>query len=145
MLLAMFFHPAAIGGEQVEKFSDPQKQALGVALEMNKLVVSLATLVFGAVGALVFTKDGAPRVTTSAGRAFVVLTLYFAALAIYFSYVAYDKLVEMLSNEFIDLNSDLLAEPRRLQVYALTASVVLLGMLVISILTASKEEHHATE
>jgi len=143
--LRIWFHPTSIGGTQIEKFSDPQKNAVAVTLEMNKLVISLASLVFGAVGSLLFSKDQGARVWRGADVALVVFTVFLAALAIYFSYTTYDKLVEMLSNEFLDLNGAILAQPRAGQVYSLTLSVVCLGILVIRLITGQSPAEEAND
>ena len=130
-----FYHPTGSPAVvAVKSLSAPQKEAIAVTLEMNKLVISLATLVFGAVGTLVFVGDGRIRISGRFQNTLVVATLFFASSALYFSYVTYDKIVEMLSNEFFDLNSELLASPRRLEVDGLTLSVVGLGLLLVTIL-----------
>jgi hypothetical protein len=143
VVLLQLVNPKQVGGVSVDKLNDPQKRAIEVTLEMNKLVISLATLVFGAIGTLAFTADGGPKVEDAIEKAFVIATLSFSAAAIYFSYLVYDKLVEMLSNSFLDLNGDLLAIPRRLQVNCLTLAVLCLGVLVIHILMPSGGHRHA--
>jgi hypothetical protein len=136
LTLSIWFHPKTLGGVETPKFTDPQKNAVAVTLEMNKLVISLASLVFGAVGTLVFAKEGGTRIRARADIMLIVLTVFAAGLSIYFSYVTYDKLVEMLSNQFLDLNGPLLSQPRAGQIYSLTLSVACLGMLVVRLITS---------
>lgn len=136
LILRIWFHPVSLGGEEIPKFSDPQRSAVAVTLEMNKLVISLASLIFGAVGSLVFAKEAGLRVHDRADVMLVVLTVFAAGLSIYFSYATYDKLAEMLSNQFLDLNGPILSQPRIGQIYSLTVSVACLGVLVIRLITS---------
>jgi hypothetical protein len=123
-----------IGGAELSKLRDSQERALGITLEMNKLVISLATLIFGAVAALVLGKEDVRRLD-DVQIALALATLLGASSALYFSYLTYEKLVEMLSNNFLELNDDALLLPRQLQIDSLGVAVVMLAGLFLAIVS----------
>ena len=120
-----------VGGVELGKLKDSQDRALAITLEMNKLVISLATLIFGAVAALVLGKDSV-RTLDHVQVTLALLALLGASAALYFSYLTYDKLVEMLSNQFLDLNDEAILLPRALQIDSLGVAVVMLAGLFLA-------------
>jgi hypothetical protein len=132
--MLLWFNPPGAQGALVQRLPEIQKSALETTVEMNKLVLSLASLVFGAAGVLSVSKERGVAAVPLPGRLLLVLTLASAGLSIYFSYVVYDKLVEMLSNNFLDLNASLVLIPRRLQIDSLGLAVFFLGLLFVTTL-----------
>jgi hypothetical protein len=130
------------GGPPLKPPTKAKWEALAIALEMNKLVVSLAGLIFGAVGALVVSKDGVARLDTRQ-NILAMLTLLNSSAAIYFSYVTYDKLMVSLSNNFLELHDKALRWPRLFQLNSLGLAVVTLAALFLTF-SVSKQERIIT-
>jgi hypothetical protein len=137
------FQPAEHGAHKPTLMTAADTKGLDLTTEMNKLVITLASLVLAGVGKLVVSegKDGRRPVDLNglSVRMLLAATVLLAMSALYFSYFVYDKLVEMLAAGFLDLNSDLILSPRTAQVDCLLAAVFTLGLAVISSL--ARETH----
>jgi hypothetical protein len=123
--------------EAVAPFSTAQEKALGVALEANKLAVSLALLVFTGVGLLINAKSGFV-LETLAQKLTLVLVLLACCLSLYAGYVLYDNLIEMLDSEYLNLASTVVLRARDLQIYTLLTAVVVLGCLFLTSLESRR-------
>jgi hypothetical protein len=146
LVLALAFHPSQgtppVAKPAISKFGE---KGLEITLEMNKLVITATLLVFAAVGKIALADGESRRPLNLFSRLLLSVAVLFAALALYFSYVIYDKLVEMLAAGFLDLNSDLILGPRDLQLYSLLLSVLVLGLLVIHRSGAEVSTHACSE
>jgi hypothetical protein len=148
VILFVSFIPELIppkGGPELHKLPDAARQSIAITLEMNKFAITLATLIFGAVGTLVVGKDNLKELTKPQ-IALALLTLLASSAALYFSYIVYDRLVVMLSHNFLKLSDKAITLPRTLQINALGVAVVMLAALFLSIFSQHappKEESHA--
>lgn len=118
------FNPKPEPGVAIETLNELQKRSSEIIIEMNKLMTSLATLVIGGVGALLLKKDEPFRVQSRGRRMTMAVCSVFAVFSIYFGYILYFKMVEMLSNSFYDPSNALIEIPRRFQYYCLWLSVI---------------------
>jgi hypothetical protein len=119
-------------GPILDKIPEKTTKALEITLEMNKMVSSMALLIFAAFGALLTTE--VPRISLEDTLQAVLATISLtgATICLYLSYVIYDKLVEMLTAGFLDLNNSLLLVPREAQVDSLLVSIVALAACVLA-------------
>jgi hypothetical protein len=127
------------GGPELGPLKDHQQQALAITLEMNKLVISLGSLILGAVGAIVVGKEDF-RALNRLQIVLALTTLLGATSALFLSYVVYDRLVEMLSNKFLALNDGAMLFVRSIQVDTLGISVVALAGLFVSMVSKPRME-----
>jgi len=119
-------------GVELTELNGLQKLALDVMLEMNKLAISVALLVFAGIGALLTAERPLVSLDDGLQRLLITLSLGAAAVSLYASYVVYDKLVEMLAAQYFDPNNPVLLRPRDLQVDAVLIAVVLLAASLLA-------------
>jgi hypothetical protein len=121
----------------VENLSSLQENSLSVLQEMNKLLISLALLIIGALGGLILNKKYSYTDHDIWTNVMLLLTLIFAVLSIYFGYILYYKLVEMLSNNMFDSSSELLTVPQRYQFFLFLLSIISISLFMINSLLPS--------
>jgi hypothetical protein len=116
----------------VDDLSSLQEHSLSVLEEMNKLLISLALLIVGAVGGLILNKKYSFTDYDLWTNLLLLLTVFFAVLSIYFGYILYYKLVEMLSNNMFDASSDSLTVPQRYQFFLFLLSVISISLFMLN-------------
>jgi hypothetical protein len=121
----------------VEGLTSLQEHSLSVLEEMNKLLISLALLIIGALGGLILNKKYSYTDHDNWTNLMLLLTLLFAVLSIYFGYILYYKLVEMLSNNMFDASSELLTVPQRYQFFLFLLSIISISLFMINSLLPS--------
>lgn len=112
---------------------EDKEQVLSLLQEMEKLLLSLASLLIGAVAALV-TKDGQLRARPDRIRAaHLFLVLYTAAFSMYFGFVFYARILDMLHQPgTFSGTSPILQDPLQSQYYLFLTSVALLILWVVA-------------
>jgi hypothetical protein len=94
-------------------------------VEMNKLMTTLATLTFGALGA--FTLKRYELHSPPSGQVIrAVLSAVFCGFSLYAGYVSYETLVWMLHNGFFNLFNPHILWPTRMQFWTFIAAIWLL-------------------
>ena len=93
---------------------------------MNHLLVTLATLAVGAIGAFIFNRYKSSRPTTFQ-IALAVISWVFAGLSLFAGYLAYDKVSWMLQNSFFDLSTPLVTWVTGSQFWLLISSLFFLA------------------
>jgi hypothetical protein len=94
--------------------------------EMNKLLLSLASLLIAAVVALVFKEGQLALPRTRFGLVHIFLVFYTAAFSMYFGFVLYAHMLEMTNQGIFSATNASVQEPLRSQYYLFLASLVLL-------------------
>lgn len=108
---------------------DFHKRQLDIWTEMNKLLITLATVTIGAVGGfLLNTNKASPVSRDRMGRA--AASWLFSALSLYFGYLSYSQAVSMLSMGTFDAYDVRLWWPTRLQFWSFLVSVLLFADFV---------------
>jgi hypothetical protein len=86
-----------------------QEQQLGIYVRMTEQLLTLSTIVLGAVGGVLF---GAPKTVTAELKKGLPNALWigalFLVLSIYLGYLSYDRMVWMLSKNFFNLDTPIL-------------------------------------
>src|SRR5438309_4080260 len=100
-----------------------QEKQVDIYVEINKQLLTLATLVIAGVALNLKVQQG----TGSAPRRILIGSMIMAALSIYAGYLSYDKLVWMLAADFFNLNTPLLYVLRVLQFWSFVSSLLLFG------------------
>lgn len=97
-----------------------QEKQIDIYVEMNKQLLTLASLVIAGAGLKL-------QGLTAVGRArrTLIVSMIMAALSIYAGYQSYDKLVWMLNSSFFNLNTPLLYVLRVLQFWSFVGSLFL--------------------
>src|SRR6266850_395773 len=114
-------------GEEVTKLSSLQEKQFELFLEMNHLLVTLATLALGGIGAFVFNRYKSGKVPT-AQTAFAILSWVFAGLSLFAGYLAYEKVIWMLKYKFFDLSNPRISWVSRVQFWSFIVSLLFLGV-----------------
>lgn len=126
LLQQFYINPALYHSPVITSLSPLQDKQFQLFVEMNHLLVTLATLSVGAIGAFIFNRYKSSKPSTyQIGLA--VLSWVLAGLSLFSGYVAYEKVIWMLQNSFFDLSTPLVAWPNRLQFWFLTASLFFLA------------------
>jgi hypothetical protein len=101
-----------------------QKRQLDIWAEMNKLLITLATLTAGAVGGFMLNRDKAtplpPGQTRRAAASWI-----FCALSLYFGYLAYNEATWMLSLGTFNSYNPRIWWPIRAQFWCFLISVII--------------------
>jgi drug/metabolite transporter (DMT)-like permease len=120
------------GAAPPKALDDTAKEALSLLQEMNKLLLSLAGLLIGAVVALV-SKDGQLRPRpTRPSLAHLFLVLYTAAFSMYFGFVLYAHMLELLELRAFSATNPILQDPLQSQYYLFLTSLILLIAWVLA-------------
>lgn len=128
----VYFHPVPQPAVALESLNELQEKSIEIILEMNKLIISLSLLLIGGIGAFLLQKYQSVKIHSLAQRMTIVLSIISASLSIYFGYVLYFRMVEMLSNNWFNPQSNLIEQPLMFQYYSFLLSVVLFGLFVIN-------------
>jgi hypothetical protein len=134
-LLISHLQPTDPGAQKPSQLAAIENKGVDLVTEMNKLIIAVASLVLAGIGKLVTSerKDGKRAINLVAWPVRMLLgtTVVLAVATLYFSYIIYDKLVEMLAGGFLNLNSNLILSPREWQVDCLLAALFTLGLAVM--------------
>jgi hypothetical protein len=126
------FNPEPEPEVVVSALDELQKKSSEIIIEINKLMTSLATLIIGALGAFIIKKYETLKIKAAFPRILVAASSMFAVFSIYFGYVLYMKMIEMLSNNFYNPNNSLIETPRKYQYYCLWLSAILFVVFVLA-------------
>jgi hypothetical protein len=113
-------------GDEVTTLDALQEKQFQLFLEMNHLLVTLASLTLGAIGAFVFNRYKSGKLPT-AQIALAVFSWLFAGLSLLAGYLAYEKVIWMLKNKFFDLSNPQISWVTRGQFWFFIASLFFLG------------------
>jgi hypothetical protein len=106
-----------------------KKKQLDIWAEMNKLLITLATVVIGGIAGFVVKRENPsmiePRQMRRAAAGWI-----FCALSLYFGYLSYHEASIMLSYGVFDAKSPRLWWPARAQFWTFLTSVILFADLV---------------
>src|SRR5690349_12462021 len=99
-----YVNQSTFSSEKISDLAKLQEKQLDLFLEMNHLLVTLATLALGGIGAFVFNryKTG---VVPSGQTARAIASWIFSALSLFSGYTSDERVVWMLSNKFFDLSN----------------------------------------
>jgi hypothetical protein len=111
---------------EISSLTPLQEKQFQLFLEMNHLLVTLATLVLGGAGAFVFNRYKTSRVA-SGQIARAVQTWVFSGFSVYCGYLAYEKVLWMLKFSFFNLDNPLVRWASRAQFWLFAISLVFLG------------------
>ncbi len=132
ILIYALVHPPPTVSEELTELTELQEKAVDIMLEMNKMAISIALLIFTGFGILLTSDRPLFSFDNGLQRILATLSLAAATVSLFAGYVLYDKLIEMLSNSFLDLGGPLLLYPRELQIDSLLLSVVLLAATLLA-------------
>jgi hypothetical protein len=112
--------------EEISSLNPLQEKEFQLFLEMNHLLVTLATLAVGAIGAFIFNRYKSSK-PSSYQTVLAVASWALAGFSLFAGYLAYGKVIWMLQNKFFDLSTPLVAWPNHLQFWFLIASLFFLA------------------
>jgi hypothetical protein len=110
---------AQVYGEQVDRLTEVQEKQLEAFLNMNGLLITLATALLGAIGFLMGRGRKPTHLWAGFGSAIC------AMLSLYFGYQAYQDLLFMFQHNTFDLLTTLIERDRHAHFYTLLLGVVL--------------------
>jgi glucan phosphoethanolaminetransferase (alkaline phosphatase superfamily) len=116
------FH--GVVGVVTDHLSNLQEKELDEFLEMNKLLAVLASVIFGAIGAIVFHRYRDNVVPRNQWRRAVGCSV-FSAISLGLSYTLYERISVMLRSHFFDLTNPLIVWTSSLQFWTFLLSVFL--------------------
>ena len=113
--------------EEVTKLTSLQEKQFELFLEMNHLLVTLATLTLAGIGAFVFNryKTG---IVPSGQTARAIVSWIFAGLSLFAGYLADEKVAWMLKYKFFDLSNPQILWVTRAQFWLFIVSLLSLGL-----------------
>jgi hypothetical protein len=118
-----------IGEERVEKLTELQSKQLDTFNENNKLLITLATALIGAITGFLLHREGNSRVEPGDLRR-AVAAWVFAALSLYFGHLTSRQITWMLQAQFFDLFHAAVLWPARAQFWTFFLSAILLADFV---------------
>lgn len=125
--------PAPDTGAEAGSLSDSQKEALKIFGELEKLLLSLTSLLIGGVVTIV-AKDGLLRPPPPRpARLLLIATFAAAASSLYFGYFFYVRLLEILEYGYFSVNAEQLSDPLAWQYRLFMAAV--LGLAAFTMLS----------
>jgi len=134
-MFSRYVRPVPEASIELDSLSDLQKKSIDIIIEMNKLIISLSLIVLGALGGFLIQKYQVVKIKSLMGKLIIVLSIFFSALSIYFGYVIYSRMVEMLSNKMFNPASNLIELSQKFQYYSFLSSLILFGLFVINAAT----------
>ena len=138
-LFTLFFNPVPDPDTAVSTLSNLQEHAIDIMVEMNKLLISFSLLIIGGVGGFLIHKHKDIKIHSMFQIIVIILCMIFASLSVYFGYVLYFMMIEMLSNEMFDPYNNMILQPQQCQYYSFILSVVLFALFAINIATREVE------
>jgi hypothetical protein len=111
-----FFNPLAGESPILTELNDLQKETLTTLNEMDKLLISLSTALFGLIGYFALGNYTSHNKIEKKYRLDLVLAFCCAALSIDFGYIFMEKWVELLSNGIFQPYDNLSILPHKLQI-----------------------------
>ena len=118
---------------------DFHKRQVDVWTEMNKLLITLATVTIGAIGGFLLNTDKSVPVSRDRMRRAAAAWL-FSALSLYFGYLSYNEGANMLSMGTFDTYDARLWWPMRLQFWSFLVSVLLFADFVYGTIRDKQEK-----
>lgn len=115
-------------------------KAIPVITEAVKLMISLATLVFGGIGLLIFREKGQVRCQSKIEVYLMIACLVAAALGIYYSFATYLYIVEFLDLGVYRFALDPLQDSLMRSYYCVAFAVFLLGIWFVQRIIIGSEE-----
>ena len=105
------------------------QKAVDISIETVRNLTTMATLVFGAVGAFWFTKYGSTTIPPKVWK-FGLAAAMLAALSIYFGFIFERSMVTMLAHRMVALQTTLFVWPLYAEVSTFLLSLFALGVVV---------------
>lgn len=116
----------------VDKLNNLQLKTIEIIIEMDKFLLSISLLIIAGIGGLLIQKYQAIKIKSLFQKVIILISFLFAISSIYFGYVLYFKMVEMLSNNMFDAKNALIEQPQRFQYYSLLFAVIFFCIFVLS-------------
>jgi len=132
-----YFQPTPEPAIRLDTLNELQKKSIEIVIEMNKLMISLSLLVIGGIGGFLLQKYQVIKIRSIPQKIIIVFSIVFSALAIYFGYLIYSKMVETLANNIFALAGNLIDQFQKYQYYSFLLSLILFGLFVINETTHS--------
>ena len=129
--------------EIIDNLKTSHQEQLKILIEMNKLLVTLSTLCFAAIAAILFNLYKCKSVPSGQKWRIICASLL-AGLSIYFGYLSQETVIWMLDSMFFNLSNNIVGLPIRLQFLCFIASVFCLGDFLIRSID-SKEQKNEME
>jgi hypothetical protein len=124
--LQQVFSQLSFTSEEVTSLNTLQEKQLEVFVDMNKLLITLATLSLGGIGAFVLNRYKSQEMPWyQVWR--VVASWVFCGLSLYCGVLTNEKLIWMLQNGFFDLTNPRILWVYRSQFWTLAAAIFFLA------------------
>lgn len=133
ILVVKWLMPAAEGGVYKDDIDGVAKESIDLLGEMNKFLSSTAFIVVGVLGNIIIGKTKVDFRETAFSTILFFGSMIFALLSIFYSYLSYSKLFEIVSTHLIDFNNRQLAYAQAVQFYTLFISVVLFAWYIFNV------------
>jgi hypothetical protein len=111
--------------------SSPGDRGLSIVVEMGKLIVTLATLVYAGLGLLVFYKNGQLKSTSVLERFLIVACLLTAGVSVYGVFAMYFYAAEQAEFGAFSFSSAPIFVSLSVAYYSLLAAVFTLGLWLV--------------
>jgi len=131
-LIAYFSFPEAEPAEQIESIPATQKEALGIIIEMDKFLVSLALIVLGVLGGSIIGQVKIQLPSSTFMEILFFSSIITAIASIFSGYFLYSTTVDLLINNIVDFKTKPVTWFRNLQFISLLVSVFLLAWYVFN-------------
>lgn len=125
IVVVRYANPAPQGGEELENIDGITQQAIGLFNDINKFITSIAFIIVGFLGNVMIGKTSLQH-----RESFFSLVLFFGSLllaivSIFYSFLSYSKLFELVAERIIDVKNKQLQYAQSRQFWTLFASVFL--------------------
>jgi len=132
VLADTYLRPIPLPSVEIDDLNGLQKESTTIIVEMDKLIISLSLLVIGAIGGFILHKYENVKIRSLLQRVTIGLSFMLACSAVYFGYVLYAKIIEMLSNKMFDATLPLIQMPLEFQYYSFLFSLILFTVFVLN-------------
>ena len=116
--------------EYIDEIKSIHQEQIEIFLEMCKLLITLSTLCFAAIGAVLFNLYKSKSVP-SKQKWRIILASCLAGFSIYFGYLSQETVILMLDSNFFNLSTNFVWLPTQFQFICFIASVFFLGDFII--------------
>lgn len=125
-----FYTPVADPGLIKESLNDLEKETIKTLNEMSKLIISIATALFGLIGFFAFESYKATGSMDARYKIDLIAAFGFAALSIDFGYIFMAKWTELLANGTFLPYDTMVVLPQKLQFVSLFIALVFAARMV---------------
>ena len=120
--------------------NDLQKESLNIIKKITELLITLATIIFGAIGIFVFQSYKSNKQLPKGQKIIAVIAFSLAALSIDFGYIYLEKWVELLANGIFVPFDPFITIPQTLQFCTFIISLLFWAIFILTVIQRKEKK-----